>query len=270
MKESDGADACVRACENKPVTFFLAEGVVSRYLRSLGSDWRDGGGAPPPPPPVEDDALGDVPFVSAAVAADATDVDCEWCGCCTCCCCCGDDWVDDVAVDADRNDDGVGGDEDVGIGAPIRAVGCPRPTSNATGGLALGFATATRRKGEKAETETKTDVEIESNNQFHPQQQQQRREKFSLARHCERPRNPSQVFLFFVIQKTEERMAYETRSDCETLLRLARNNRKRARPWDANERDPHFRVLNESCLSKYKTSPFGRSFSRFAVDSLSL
>jgi hypothetical protein len=52
------------------VTFFLANGVVSRYLRSFGSDWRDGGGAPPP---VEDDGLDAVPLDSAAVAAAATD-----------------------------------------------------------------------------------------------------------------------------------------------------------------------------------------------------
>lgn len=51
------------------LTFFLADGVVSRYLRSLGSDWRDGGGGPPP---LEDDGL--VPLASAAVAAAATDI----------------------------------------------------------------------------------------------------------------------------------------------------------------------------------------------------
>lgn len=120
------------------ITFFLADGGVSRYLRSLGSDWREGGGAPPATPAVEDDALGVVPFVSEVVAAEPPTV----CGCCAgwwrcTCCCCGEDCVDDDVVDADRIDDGVGGDEEVGTGAPIRAAGWTRLTSNATCGRAF-------------------------------------------------------------------------------------------------------------------------------------
>jgi hypothetical protein len=69
-KGSRDAGDVLRSARTMHVTFFLADGVVSLYLRSLGSDWRDGGGAPPP---VEDDGLDAVPLVSAAVAAAATD-----------------------------------------------------------------------------------------------------------------------------------------------------------------------------------------------------
>lgn len=47
----------------------VAAGVVSRYLRSLGSDWREGAGGPTGAGP-PDAAL---PFARAATAAEAID-----------------------------------------------------------------------------------------------------------------------------------------------------------------------------------------------------
>lgn len=59
----------------REVTFFLAEGVVSRYFRSLGSDWRDGAGGPTDDVvPPDGDARSELPLARAATAAEPIDM----------------------------------------------------------------------------------------------------------------------------------------------------------------------------------------------------
>ena len=104
-------------------TFFLAAGAVSRYLRSLGSDWRDGAGGPAD----EADAPGErsaLPFARAATAAEPIDMPPEAIGGLGAAGWPADDDADgcwaggvdgfDETVDAERRDDGVGGDDETG------------------------------------------------------------------------------------------------------------------------------------------------------------